>query len=218
MVKPDDSSLAANEYRTVSDTARKLLSRGDAWGRFPTPVGDLLVAANLKLAPVSAFDENAMLRYLRQAGESASRFLRRSIDKVLGIFDVHANTVHIDTSVSNEKQTFLKLHETGHKELPHQCSLYRWIQDCNKHLAPEVADLFEREANTFATIVLFQDDTFAKMTADEPFGIKVPMSAGKKFGASVYAAIREYVRRNVKVCAVDEEWSGLKFVCRRADR
>jgi hypothetical protein len=78
-----------------------------------------------------------------------------------------SNLVHIDESVNKEKQTFLKLHETGHKEIPHQKGLYRWIQDCRKHLAPEIAELFEREANTFATIVLFQDDGFAKIaTAD----------------------------------------------------
>ena len=201
-MKADDSSLEEGQYRAVSERARSLLTRGDAWGVLPTNVDAMMAAANLKLAPIAAFDENAMLRYLKQAGESAGRFLRQAVDKVLGILDVHANIVHIDTTVSPEKQSFLKLHETGHKELPHQCSLYRWIQDCNKNLAPDVAELFEREANTFATITLFQDGTFARMTADDPFGITVPMRMGKKFGASVYASIREYVRRNARACAV----------------
>ncbi|GEP59008.1 hypothetical protein RSO01_61740 [Reyranella soli] len=66
---------------------------------------------------------------------------------------------------------------------------------------PEVAALFEREANTFATIVLFQDDGFARMAMDSEFSIKVPMRTAKKFGASVYAGIREYVRRSDKACA-----------------
>lgn len=201
-MKADDSSLDSDQYRTVHDAAKKLLDRADARGRFPTPVGDLMEAAGLRLAPVSMFDEIAMLRYLRDKGEQVERLLRRAKEKILGILDVHADTVHVDDTVSKEKQTFVKLHETGHNEIQHQKGLFRWIQDCRAHLAPDVAELFEREANTFATIVLFQDDGFARMVADEPFGIKVPMKVSKKFGGSVYAGIREYVRRSDRACAV----------------
>jgi hypothetical protein len=200
-VKSDDSSLTSDQYRTVHQAARRLLDRGDAWGRLPTPIDDLLAAAKLQLAPISAFDEGALRRYLRQAGQQAERLLRRALDKVLGIFDVHADIVHIDPTLRAEKQTFLTLHETGHKEIPHQSGLFRWIQDCDKHLSPDIAALFEREANTFATIALFQDDGFAAMIADSEFGIKVPINTARRFGASVYAGIREYVRRNTKACA-----------------
>ena len=143
-----------------------------------------------------------MRRFLRQAGDKAAQLLKGAIDKVLGIFDVHADVVHIDPALYKEKQTFLKLHETGHKELPHQRGLFKWIQDCSKHLDPHVAELFEREANMFASIVLFQDGGFAERTIDEPFSIKVPMKAARTFGASLYAAFREYVRRHHKTCAV----------------
>lgn len=224
-MKADDHSLANEQYGTVHTAAIKLLNRSEAWGRFPTPVEDLLSAAKLTLAPVSAFDESAIQRYVRQAGvraEEAGRLIKKALDKVWGIFDVHADVIHIDDTVSNEKQTFLKLHETGHKEIPHQNRLYRWIQDCTKHLSPDAADLFEREANTFASIVLFQDDTFANVTSEYDFGIKVPMKYSKKFGASVYASIREYVRRNDRACAVIvlepteySEASGLSVKVRR---
>lgn len=39
------------------------------------------------------------------------------------------------------------------------------------------------------------------MARDSEFSIKVPMRTAKKFGASVYAGIREYVRRSDKACA-----------------
>jgi hypothetical protein len=96
----------------------------------------------------------------------------------------------------------VKLHEAGHKEIPHQRGLFKWIQDCTKTLSPEVADLFDREANNFATIVLFQDDRFAKMAADSPFGIKVPLGLQRKFGGSVYATLRQYVRTHERACVV----------------
>ena len=201
-MKPDDSWLAPEQLVTVRASARLLLDKGGAWGTLPTPVDALMGAAGLQLAPISAFDEGAMRRFLRDAGEKAAHLLRGAIEKVLGVFDVHADTVHIDPTLYKDKQTFLKLHETGHKELPHQRGLFRWIQDCAQHLDPHTAELFEREANTFASIVLFQDDGFAKQTIDEPFGIKVPMNAAKRFGSSLYAAFREYVRKHHKTCAV----------------
>jgi hypothetical protein len=201
VVKADDSSLTPEQLLTVRSTARLLLDKGDAWEVYPTPVDQLLGAAGLQLSTVSAFDESSMRRYLREAGEKAASLLKSALDKVMGIFDVHADVVHIDPTLYPDKQTFLKLHETGHKELPHQRGLYKWIQDCAKHLDPATAELFEREANMFASIVLFQDDGFAKLTIDEPFGIRVPLGAAKKFGSSLYAAFREYARKHHKTCA-----------------
>lgn len=226
MTKPDDSSLSSEEYEAVRRAAIGLLNKGDGWDRLPTPVSDLMTAANLRVAPMSAFNVRALEQYARQAGEAATRLVKSAIDKVLGIFDVQADVVHIDeAAVKKEKQNFLKLHETGHKEIPHQRGLFKWIQDCSKTLAPEIADLFDREANNFATIVLFQDDRFATMTADSAFGIKVPLSVGRKFGASAYAAIREYVRRHQKACAVIVlekpepcHVHGMTAVIRRIDR
>ena len=155
MIKPDDSSLTAEQYKTVHKSAIDLLNKSEAWGRLPTPINDLMTAAKLRLAPISAFDEGVIERYARQFGLAAKKLLKSAIDKVLGILDVHGNIVHIDGSVNKEKQNFLKLHETGHNELPHQRGLFRWIQDCKKTLEPGISELFEREANIFASIALF---------------------------------------------------------------
>ena len=48
----------------------------------------------------------------------------------------------------------------------------------------DVADLFDREANVFATEVLFQLDNFINETNDQEFGIFVPVRTSKKYGAS----------------------------------
>ncbi|MCW5696318.1 MAG: ImmA/IrrE family metallo-endopeptidase [Bauldia sp.] len=201
-MKADDSGLDPDQRRAVEQRARQLLDRAAAWDRLPTPVDDLLEAAKLRTAPISAFDQGVVERYIRQIGSATARILKSAIGKVLGILDVHGRIVHIDPTVNREKQNFLKLHETGHNEIPHQRGLFRWLQDCRHTLDPEVSDLFEREANNFATVVLFQDTRFSAMAADSDFGIKVPLKFGRKFGASAYASIREYVRRNEKACAV----------------
>lgn len=201
-MKPDDSSLTASEYATIHRAATDLLNKASAWDRLPTPVPDLLGAAKLRVAPMSAFDPRQILRHAREFGERAASLVKSAIDKVRGIFDVHEDLIHIDTTVVESKQNFLKLHEAGHKHIPHQSGLFRWIQDCDKSLSPEVSDQFEREANIFASVVLFQDGRFAEMAADSAFSIKVPLALSKKFGASAYASMREYVRRNDRACAV----------------
>ena len=67
MVKPDDSSLDPDQKRAVEERARGLLDRAAGWNRFPTPVPDILEAAQLKLAPVSAFDPPRIMEYLHKA-------------------------------------------------------------------------------------------------------------------------------------------------------
>jgi hypothetical protein len=137
---------------------------------------------------------------------------------VLGLFDVLDGAVYIDQTVQKVKQTFLKLHEAGHARLPWQNKIYSLIQDCKKTLAPDVADHFDREANVFASEVLFQLDEFTQRASSEQFGINVPIKIGKKFGASAYSSIRRYVSESDKACVVlvlemPEACSILGFKC-----
>jgi hypothetical protein len=121
---------------------------------------------------------------------------------VLGIYDATESLIHIDHTVVETKQTFLKLHETGHHEIPTHRKIYRLFQDCEKTLTPEIADQFDREANNFARFALFQNDAYARMAADYTLGIKTPMNLAKKFGASIYASAREFARTNHRACVV----------------
>jgi len=202
MTKGDDSSLDPEQRRLVEERARNLLNRAGAWDRFPTPVDDLLAAAKLKVASSSAFDPAAIMTYISGKAAGAVSRLKSALSKVLGIYHADENTIHIDTSVVIAKQTFLKLHETGHHELPVHRKLFGLFQDCQKTLDPMIADLFEREANNFARFALFQDNRFGAMAADLPLGIKTPMRLASKFGASIYAASREYARTSHHACVV----------------
>lgn len=202
MAKTDDNSLDPGQLRAVQAAARRALDRASAWDLFPTPIPVILEAANLKVAPASAFDPQRIMNYLIGKAEQAASALKSAIAKVFGIYDADENLIHIDHTVRESKQKFLKLHEAGHHELPTHKKLFRIFQDCEKTLAPDIADLFEREANNFARFVLFQGDRFRTIAADHAFGIKTPITLAKKFGASIYASCREYVRSNHRACAV----------------
>jgi len=202
VAKADDSSLDPEQLHAVQLAARRALDRAAGWGIHPTPISAILEAANLKIAPASAFDPVRIMEYLLGKAEQAATALKSAISKVFGIYDAGENVIHIDPSVRESKQNFLKLHEAGHHELPTHRKLFRIFQDCEKNLEPEIADLFEREANNFARFVLFQGDGYGSMAADYKMGIKTPMKLAATFGASVYASCREFARTHRRACVV----------------
>jgi len=201
-MKPDDSSLQSFELAAVERRAQDLLNRASAWGRFPTPVDDILGAAKLRVAPKGMFDAEAFLQFVKKKAAQAAQTLKSALSKILGLYDANEQIIHIDESVAQSKQTFLKLHETGHHELPTHRQIFSLFQDCEKTLAPAVADQFEREANNFARFALFQGGAFGEMAADMSMGLKTPMTLSKKFGASIYASAREFARTNHRPCLV----------------
>lgn len=202
MAKADDSSLDPDQLRAVQEAARRALDRASAFGVFPTPIAGILEAAKLKIAPASAFDPRRIMEYLVGKAEQTAAALKSAISKVFGIYDADEQLIHIDHTVRESKQNFLKLHEAGHHELPTHRKIFRIFQDCEKTLEPDIADLFEREANNFARFVLFQGDGYRDMAADHALQIKTPMKLAGKFGASVYASCREYARTHHRACAV----------------
>jgi uncharacterized protein DUF955 len=202
MTKPDDSSLEAHELVAVEARARLLLDRAAAWDRLPTPVDDIVASAKLRVAPKGIFDAASFLAFIKKKSAAAAHTLKCALSKVLGLYDANEEIIHIDQDVGLSKQTFLKLHETGHHEMPSHRKIFRLFQDCEQTLAPAIADQFEREANNFARYALFQGDGFKNRAADLPMGLKTPISLAKTFGASVYASAREFARTHHRACVV----------------
>jgi len=197
-MRPDDASLTPDEYAMIRRHAQRALEGGGGFGRFPTPVADVMAHAKVVVAEEESLDDG----FLGKMRRRASGALRRALSKVLGVLDIAAGIAYIDRTVHAVKQTFLKLHETGHAALPHQRSLYSLVEDCAMTIAPEVSEQFDREANVFAAEVLFQLDTFSEEANSEPFGIKVPMKLSRKYGASIYASVRQYVSKSSRACCV----------------
>ena len=198
MTRPDDSTLSPQEHARVRQEAERLLRSADALGRFPTPVSIVMDAAKVTLADDDILDEG----FLRSMRRRAHGLLRSALSKVLGLLDARERIIFIDRAVQAVKQTFLKLHETAHAVLPWQRNLYALVEDGEQELAPEVAEQFDREANVFATEVLFQLDSFTVEAADHEFGIRTPLKLQRKYGASAYAAIRRYVATSHRDCIV----------------
>lgn len=201
MTKPDDSLLDAQQLACVQRHADRLLREASAIGRFPTPVDDLLAAAKLVVVDDEVLDENLLRQFMKKA-KAGLTTLKSALSKVLGLFEATDRLVVIDREAPKPRIPFIKLHEAGHGTLPHQSKVYKLIHDCEKTLDADIADLFEREANVFASEVMFQGAMFSEEAHGQGFNIKVPMKLAKKYGASHYSTFRRYVATNPHVCCV----------------
>ena len=196
--KSDDSSLTAAQWTNVRRHAERALQEAGALGVLPTPVDDILAAANVEPIDDEVLD-TSLLRKLRTKAGAA---LKRALSKVLGVFDAKSGLVFVDRLLQPVKQRFVMFHEAGHGFMPWQRTMYDLVEDCEQTLDPKAAELFDREANVFASEVLFQLDTFADMASDHDFGIWTPIKLSKQFHASLYASIRQYVAKSDLCCVV----------------
>lgn len=196
--KPDDSSLTIEQRVRVRREAERALNEAGALGVFPTPVHQIMQVANVVEIKEDVLNPGFLAK-LRGSVEGA---LKSALSKVQGVFHAVAGLVYIDQTLYPAKKIFVRLHEAGHGFLPWQRSMYALVEDCDHALEPDAADLFDREANVFASEVLFQLDTFRDFAESKPFEIWTPINLAKKFDASLYASIRQYVSKNSRCCAV----------------
>lgn len=200
-MKKDDSSLPQESLADVKKHALIALQKAGALGVYPTPIDQVLEIANVVLAPEAEFSEG-LLNKFKKKFDGVGDLVKKALSKVIGLFDATARIIYVDKTLYVTKKCFLKLHETGHSFLPWQSKLYSLVEDCNQTLDADTADLFDREANVFAKEVLFQADSFAKEAADHSHCIGTPVKLSKKYGASIYSSVREYVRSHHLACTV----------------
>jgi Zn-dependent peptidase ImmA (M78 family) len=198
MMKTADPVLSHAQFEDIRVKADRLLREAGAYGNFPTPVANIMNAAKVHLDERNSLDSNMIHRLYRKATD----VIKHALDKVLGIFDVRANTIYYDHSIHKAKKPFLLLHETGHSYLEWQRATYAFLEDGKTNLAPEVSEAFECEANVFASEVLFQVDKFTQLAEDMPLALATPMSLAKKFGASIYSSVRRFATTTSRCCVI----------------
>lgn len=171
----------------ISRRVDLLLREAEAYGRFPTPVDDIVRAASLTQADEYAFDESLIAKapaYLRG-------LLRSARDKIQGLVDRRERVVHVSPAIDNEgKRRFVILHETTHDILPHQRGLL--YADDSETLSASTRRLFEREANQGAAELLFQRDRFARDAGDLEISVDAVWELASRYGSSFHAALRRY--------------------------
>ncbi len=175
----------------------RLLLTADAYGRFPTPVEDIVAAAKLTVSRENPLDQSAlklMPAYLRAK-------MRSVLQKVQGALDRRERLVHVNPQVDREsRRRFVLLHETTHAVLPHQQDLV--FADDMETLAPSVKQLFEQEANQGAAELLFQLDRFGTEVNDHLTSLATVQLLSERYGASFHATARRFAEVNKNAVAL----------------
>lgn len=193
--------LTPEQLTRIRLHAEKVLAKAGAVGRFPTPTCDIIEAAGLREEEEAILDESYLEKTRHRAGK-AGRILKSALAKVIGVLDARAKILAVDRTMALARQTFVRLHETAHGILPWQQKLYAVVEEDELTISPDIAELFDREANAFASEVLFQGEGFTREAENEPFGITVPLRLGKRYGSSAYSAVRRYVSESSRNCVV----------------
>lgn len=201
MRRPDDSSLTPGQLARVRKEAERALREAGALGVFPTPIDKIMAVARVREVKEDVLNPGFIAKLRAKAGLTGQA-VKRALSKVLGLFHASEGLVFLSQSLMAVKKRFVGLHEAGHGFLPWQRPMYAVVEDCEKALDAATAELFDREANVFASEVLFQLDTFCDMAEGEAFEIWTPVNLAKRFHASNYAAIRQYVSKSHRACAV----------------
>jgi len=185
--------------RDIIRLTEDLLKRADAAGRWPTPVNDIVEAAELEESDESPFDAWVLAR--------APKHLRKAIalvnsSRVRAVLDRRERTVHLDPAIEHAgRRSFLRLHETSHDLFPWQQELA--YADDDATLSPATNRLFEQEANQGAAEILFQGSRFGQMANEYRIGVAAVSELSGNVGASLQATLRRYAETHrAAVCGL----------------
>jgi Zn-dependent peptidase ImmA (M78 family) len=173
MTRPDDSLLQPHQLANVQRHADRLLREASAIGVFPTPVDDIMAAAKLTVVDDEVLNESLLRQFVNKA-KSGIATIKSALSKVLGLFEANDRLVVIDKEAPKPRRPFIKLHEAGHGTLPHQSKVYAVMHDCEKTLDAEITDLFEREANVFASEALSREMFSRRKRSNSTLGLRRP--------------------------------------------
>jgi len=188
----DDLDSGAN----IARRTEKLLRAADADDRLPTPVEDIVAAAQLAEAEDSWLSESA----LAGVPEYLAKKMRRLRGRIDAALDRKEREIHINPDIEHDGQRrFKTLHEVSHDIFPWQQDL--GYADDSYTLSWNTRLTFEQEANQGGAELLFQRELFQVMAADHEIGFAAITDLANQFGASIHASFRRYVETHKRPMA-----------------
>jgi len=170
--------------------SRSILLRAEVGDQLPTPVEDVIAAADLTRGDDDVFAEETIAE--------APAYLRKAVRRLMGKGKIHAildrrrRKVHVNPTITNEgRRRFRALHEVGHSILPGQNSPAH--ADNTSTLSPHTRIIWERDANQVSSEILFQQQRFSEIAAEYEVGLGAVVELAEMFKTSIHAALRRYV-------------------------
>jgi IrrE N-terminal-like domain len=177
--------------------AETKLRRAGVVGELPTPVEQLLAQNGIDEI---ADPEAAKDKFLMTLSDQARKGFLAAWQKVRGIADLRDRVVYVPRATMVPRALFAKSHEFGHQVIPWHDNLV--YQDDDRTLKPNVEAIFEREANFFASEVIFQGPRFMRRALDYRPSLEAVFSLADLHGASRQATLWRFVEGHDEPLAV----------------
>ena len=186
----------------VSKYARRALRVADAVGQLPTPIDDLLAAAEIENLKI---DEEVKQNFAARLMAAARQEFNSMWQKVRGIADLRERVTYVDENTTPTRIRFTKGHELGHQVLPwHRLDPGRFDDD--KSLTWEAEEIFDAEANLFSAEVIFQGRNFTRIVRDYAVGFDSIFHLAAMHEASRHATAWRYVEEQDESVALVTYW------------
>ncbi|MBA3736272.1 MAG: hypothetical protein H0W90_13945 [Actinobacteria bacterium] len=171
----------------IRDACDRLLKAAGVEGTLPTPVSDIVAAAELNWGSDDLFADET----LERAPEELRKKMRTLRGKLCALLDRRERKVYVNPEIQLVgRRNFHTLHEVGHDLLEWQRDLY--FPDDDYTLSPRTKVGQEREANFAGAEMLFQGDFFTHIARDFRIGMAEIEDLSRMIGASTHAGFRRY--------------------------
>ncbi len=182
--------LDSDSATDISKIARDLLKRAGVLGKIPTPLDVLAEAADIEQVSDSAEIVEKFLAGLK-AGKA---ILKAALNKLRGLADLRAQAIYVPSDRSY-RERFAKAHEIGHQTLPwHKTDPgTSFFRDNNYSLSSKVTELFDIEANFFASEIIFQGKEFIDISRQYRPNFENMFHLADKYDISKESTIRRFV-------------------------
>lgn len=178
---------------TLIVLAENALIRGEAIGYFPTPLEHLVKANGLRYEEL----DQSLEKFFLDLETNSFTLGCSPLNKLRGIADLRDKTIVIKDD-KPERKLFVTGHELGHQLIPWhrlypdaQGDVY---QDDESNLGYGVKIIFEKEANFFASELLFQGRSFIQKASDLQISFDTVFKLAYECGASKQATLWHYVQ------------------------
>ncbi len=174
-----------SEIRTA---AEDLLFRADAARVFPTPVDKILSTTGI--SDIGDIEE-IRWRYLKSLPPAEAGIFEKAWKKVQGFADLQNGSIYSAPAEHTPLWNWLRLHELGHHVL--WWHRVRNVDGASLPLTAGLRHLFDKEADAFASQIVFQGSHFDALAGALPFGFGSILRLAEIYGAPQDAAARRLV-------------------------
>lgn len=189
---------------SLAGLAERLLQQAGATDTLPTPVEELILAANV----VTPEDPQPILeRFLARIPSAVHESFLAAWQKVRGVADLRERAIYIPAETNNGRRRFVQAHELGHQVIPwHRVNAAYRDDDQSLSLSAEAQELFDLEANFFAAEIIFQGRRFTRRVRDFRPSFDAVFKLADDHGASRHATLWRFVEEQDERLALLTYW------------